>query len=242
MDDQAPPLDDVALPAPDPVPEPDLPPDVAVFFAVWDGQTGRILRTGTCPASALPYQAGPGQVVGECPPDVTDETHFYAGGVFLAYPPQPGPDHRFDYAAGAWVLDADKAAAHLAFARRAAAVRTAELVDTYSRRVTGDVAEVERSSWGTKADAARALLAGTATDVQRNMIAVEAQMTAVPPEALAKRVAEKAAAYQMLVAAMTGARISADRRIEAATDLAGVDLALSELDRTLAALIGGKHA
>lgn len=50
-----------------------------VSFAVRAASSGIIYRYGRCPSSLVAAQAGALEIAEECPPGITDETHYYDG-------------------------------------------------------------------------------------------------------------------------------------------------------------------
>lgn len=72
------------------------------------------------------------------------------------------------------------------------------------------------ASWSAKAEAARAVLDGTADALQQAMIAIEAGKTGENPAHLAARINARATSFTMLVATIEGTRRAFDARIAAA--------------------------
>lgn len=113
-------------------------------------------------------------------------------------------------------------------------------IDNATRQITGEVAADEKASWTVKAQAASAHIDGTATPEQTAMIAAEAQQTGETVDDLALLISERAAAYTMAIAPLTGIRRRATADIAAAQ--AGeydaiVAAALDDIDAVLASLM-----
>jgi uncharacterized protein (DUF2336 family) len=91
-------------------------------------------------------------------------------------------------------------------------------IDAFTASITGTVPADEKLSWGSKAAAARALLAGTATPSQMQMIGAEAAVRNIEPSALAQIIAGKASQYEVIIAKAAGLNSVVTRQLEAATD------------------------
>ena len=91
--------------------------------------------------------------------------------------------------------------------------------DFLSQFTSGTIAS-EPLSWGTKADAARAYTAGTASADQAMMIETEAAVTGETPLALCGKIIAQADLYTAVIAFATGLRRRVNAEIEAATDAA----------------------
>lgn len=71
-------------------------------FAVFDPDTGRILRTGHAPEDAIGQQALDGEGVFSSGEVLDDERHYIRNWAVAVYPPRPGPWAVFDYDAEEW--------------------------------------------------------------------------------------------------------------------------------------------
>lgn len=97
---------------------------------------------------------------------------------------------------------------------RAAALRDmAEWIERFTGQFTAGVPAAELVSWPVKAQAARAHLA---TGVAQPLIEAEAALTGEAPDDLAQRIAAKAAAYEAIIARVTGLRRVTEAAIAAA--------------------------
>ncbi len=128
-------------------------------------------------------------------------------------------------------------------ARRSDAVKTVVArIQAAEQAITGLVPEAERASWGAKEAAARAVLAGSTDPSHTSILDAEAAATGETREQLAALVAANATAFKAATGALTGARRVARDAILAATDVAGIDAALTQLDLTLAHVVSGGQA
>ena len=109
-------------------------------------------------------------------------------------------------------------------------------IDGKAAQITGNVPEYERLSWPTKADAARAHVAGSPTADQTAMLQTEATLTGKTVDALAASIIAKADAYSGLISAMSAIRQTGADAIATATDGPGVDAALAAAQTSLDAI------
>ena len=130
----------------------------------------------------------------------------------------------------------DLAAAALSNARAAASTQVLQLIEAAAQEITGPVPEAEKASWQTKAEAARALIANTATAAQAAMIEAEARVTGEDALSLAGTIVTKADAYATLAATLAGLRRQAMQAINNATDKSQVQAALAQLDTALSSI------
>ncbi len=126
-------------------------------------------------------------------------------------------------------------------ARLAAKVQLMALVDTVTAVITGDVPLAEKLSWGSKEDAARAIVAGKADPRQSALIAGEAEVTGEDEPSLAARIISNADAYRAVIARLTGLRRRAEVAIARATDTSSVEIAMAELSAGVAAVAQTKR-
>ena len=120
--------------------------------------------------------------------------------------------------------------------KRFAEDKTKSLVANYPR--------VERDGWPTKLAAAEAHLAGTASQMQTDMLATEANIVGITVDQLAQTIVAKAAWFAKVNATISGMRQKAFVAIDAATDLAEVDVILEQMkldaEKALADLLAVK--
>jgi hypothetical protein len=98
--------------------------------------------------------------------------------------------------------------------------------------VTGQVTPAEMASWPSKADAARGWLADQ-TKAVPTLIAGEATLRSKTPLQVATRIAQKADAWEVVIAAHTGLRGNAEEAIAAAATPEEVRAALTALRAAL---------
>ena len=87
-----------------------------------------------------------------------------------------------------------------------------EWVERFLQRFVGGVPAAEMASWSTKADRARAYLAGSASA----MIETEAQLRGITGEQMARTIVARSDAYEAIIAAVSGLRGVTQAAIEAA--------------------------
>jgi len=92
-----------------------------------------------------------------------------------------------------------------------------DAIDAFTLSVTGRVPDDEKLAWPAKEDAARAIVAGTATEPQTALLADEASGTGETVAALAAKVIAKADVYRAIVARCTAIRRNADTALAAAS-------------------------
>jgi len=97
------------------------------------------------------------------------------------------------------------------------------------------VPQAERDSWATKAGAARAFVAGTATAAQTAMLSAESAVTGESDADLAASIITKADAYATFAAAMSGLRRATTMAIDGAADPGEAQAALGPLMTALGA-------
>jgi hypothetical protein len=83
----------------------------------------------------------------------------------------------------------------------------------FLRDLTGGATVEERDTWQTKEGAARAMVAGSATDGQKAMIGFEAAGAGLDPLALTQTIIAKAESFQALVGMAAGLRAKAKAAI-----------------------------
>ncbi|WP_170433002.1 hypothetical protein [Ruegeria arenilitoris] len=102
--------------------------------------------------------------------------------------------------------------------KAAARAAMAAWIDQLMAKITGQVPNYERASWPSKAEAARAFVAGTARSDQTAMIEAEAGTSNRTAEELANVIVARADAYEAVIAKAAGLRVKLDNAIEAETD------------------------
>jgi hypothetical protein len=116
--------------------------------------------------------------------------------------------------------------------RQTAFVRVDQEHAGFLRNLTGNATIEERDTWKTKEDAARALVAGSATDGQQAMIAYEAQGDGTKPLALAQTIIAKAEAFQSLIGLAAGMKAKAKTAItQASSDQVPIEQVASALEQ-----------
>ena len=91
-------------------------------------------------------------------------------------------------------------------------------IDGFLTQIAGVVPAFERASWPSKAEAARAVVAGSARPDQTAMIAAEAEVQGKTNADMAQKIIEKATAYEAVVARAAGLRVNLENALEAETD------------------------
>lgn len=109
-----------------------------------------------------------------------------------------------------------QAAVDLAAIRATALAQLRAWLSTTARALTGDVTVEEMASWSSKAEAARAYIAGTATDAQTTMIEAEAAARGVAAPERAAVIAAKASQFEQASAVLAGLRGKVEAGIAAA--------------------------
>lgn len=130
---------------------------------------------------------------------------------------------------------ADPAAA-LAFARGNARSRVLDWITGFLAQFVEGVPQAEIASWPTKAEAARAFVAGTATAEQTDLIQGEALLTGETPAALAAMIIARATQYTAIIARLTGLRRATDIALAAAETPAAAEAAGEQAIATANAL------
>lgn len=102
--------------------------------------------------------------------------------------------------------------------REAALVRIRDVHADFLRQSTGHATVEERDTWKPKEEAARALIAGSATDGQTTMLQFEAEGGGTDLLVLAQIVVAKAEAFQALIGIAAGIKAKAKSAIMQATD------------------------
>jgi hypothetical protein len=111
-----------------------------------------------------------------------------------------------------------RAAAALASLKVDAIKGVGHVIEALTRDITGLVPTAEMLSWPLKEGAARAALARTASEVEIEMLAIEASVTDEAVDALALDIIEKAIEYRRFAATIAGIRRNARRDILGAVD------------------------
>lgn len=96
--------------------------------------------------------------------------------------------------------------------------------------------EAERATWPKQEDAARAVIAGTATTGQTALLTARATLSGETVADLAAKIITASDTFSQLGLALAGIRSAVQKAIEEATDVAAVDTALTAMNIQLAAL------
>ena len=118
--------------------------------------------------------------------------------------------------------------------------------DTIASRpdVAGAYPQSEKEGWATKLAAAEAHLAGSASQMQTDMLTTEANIVGITVDQLAQAIVAKAAWFSKVNATIAGMRQKAFAAIDAATDQAGIDAVLGQMkvdaEKALADLLASK--
>lgn len=102
--------------------------------------------------------------------------------------------------------------------REAALARINEIHADFLRQMTGNATVEERDTWKPKEEAARAWIAGSATEGQSAMLRLEAEGGGTDPLALAQIIVAKAEAFQALIGMAAAVKAQAKSAIMQATD------------------------
>ena len=94
-----------------------------------------------------------------------------------------------------------------------------------------------RDSWTAKAEAARAQIADTASTLQLDILGDEAALTGETVAELAASIVAQEGQYLLLAASISGGHRRARNRIEAASDQAEIDAAITELEAHRVAIL-----
>ena len=95
--------------------------------------------------------------------------------------------------------------------------------------VAGAYPQSEKEGWATKLAAAEAHLAGSASQMQTDMLTTEASIVGITVDQLAQAIVAKAAWFAKVNATIAGMRQKAFAQIDAATDQAGIDAILMQM-------------
>ncbi len=110
--------------------------------------------------------------------------------------------------------------------------------------VAGAYPQAEKEGWATKLAASEAHLAGTASQMQTDMLTTEANIVGITVDQLAQSIVSKAAWLAQVNATISGMRQKAFAQIDAATDQDGVDAVLEQMkldaEKALADLLAVK--
>lgn len=110
--------------------------------------------------------------------------------------------------------------------------------------VAGIYPQAEKEGWATKLSAADAYIAGTASQLQTDMLTTEANIVGVTVDQLAQTIVQRAAWFTKVNATIAGLRQKAFAGIDAAVDAAGVDAVLQQMrqeaEQALADLLAQK--
>jgi hypothetical protein len=177
------------------------------------------------------------QVTGEVSDDAL--SGYPAGTVEVAL----RPDANAQWDGAAWTAEPQDPAALLAAARAEAVIQMRGFIAAFLQPFVQNATLEEVASWPSKAAAARAFKAGTATAAQLNMLKVEADLYAVSLADHAAKVIRKADPYEPIIVSVTALRSLTEQAIAAATTPAEVAAALAtakaRADAVIARLSGG---
>lgn len=101
-------------------------------------------------------------------------------------------------------------------------------VDIAARSLSGDVPETERLSWTSKEVAARAMVAGIASQSDCRMLQLEASSSGQDVLDLAHKIIKNADAYRDFIATATGSRRAAAAKINTAETIDEIGAAFDE--------------
>ncbi|MCG7518845.1 hypothetical protein [Ruegeria sp. Ofav3-42] len=102
--------------------------------------------------------------------------------------------------------------------RSSARLAMVSWIDGFLEKISGRVPQYERASWPAKAEAARAVKAGTARPDQSAMIKGEADVQDKTATEVADKIIARATQFEAIIARATGLRVKLDDRLEAETD------------------------
>ncbi|WP_037309092.1 hypothetical protein [Ruegeria halocynthiae] len=91
-------------------------------------------------------------------------------------------------------------------------------IDGFLSKITGPVPQYERESWPSKAEAARAVIAGTARVDQTALIAGEAGIQSKTEADIAQKIVAKASRFEAIISQTTGLRVMLEEDLEAEAD------------------------
>ena len=104
-----------------------------------------------------------------------------------------------------------------------------EVLDT----LTSNASIQERDTWPVKQAAAEALLAGTASAEDINMLEVEAVLTGITKEELATKIVQKSFAFKHLVGKAAGLRAAGIRAIMGCQSMEQVSMTMAHIENKI---------
>lgn len=125
----------------------------------------------------------------------------------------------------------------LTVVRRDALEALDESTQTFREMVAGKRTELEVAAWPVKAEAAKAILAGTADAEQQAMIDAEAQGRGVDVRSLAQSIVAKSVAFATASGTIDGHSATAWRKISEAKTEEAIQEALVNYEETIKALL-----
>lgn len=127
----------------------------------------------------------------------------------------------------------------LAATKALAKRRAAAEADKLANAVTGEIPRSERDSWSTKAAAADAHTAGSATARQNAMLQAEAEMRNITIDALAAMILERATVYEVVAAKIAAQRSLTFEAVDAASTISDVETVLTAAKATANSILQG---
>ncbi|AZB55022.1 hypothetical protein EBL89_06740 [Cereibacter sphaeroides] len=207
-------------------------------FAVFEHDTGRILRTGSCPDEYLDMQAAEGEAVFVTDGMLDDERHYIRNWRPALYPPKPGPWAVFDFETGLWFdpRTSGDLAAELAAARSRAVERVNEGAGALRRQFVTPIPGQEML-YLRKEQEARAFVADPEPNPERYpLIAAETGITAPTAWEIAQLWLNMADLWIAVAGPLEAARMTATNAIGAAASSAEIDAILASFNESVAAL------
>ena len=123
----------------------------------------------------------------------------------------------------------------LVYAKREALAQNETRFTELLGSLTNNASAVERDTWPIKAAAAEAVLDGSASQIQTELIKQEAAATGYSPKERAQIICDKAKAYHRHVTLCSSLKQAADQAVRAATSHAELQTTLDKLAKDRAA-------
>lgn len=199
------------------------------------GAHGVIERTGECSLETLYHQIESGQQVVDLPDGVTDETHYWDGEGFIAYPPRPGPWNVWD---GAEWIDPRTPEDHAAelVAARQAAIREITAIRGAARLAYITDIPGQDMLYMAKMEEAREYIAATDPDpADYPLIASEVGVTAPTADEVAQVFLNLNALWRYAAGQIDAACFQAEGAVMVAPDAATITAIVAGLRNALAA-------
>ena len=130
----------------------------------------------------------------------------------------------------------------LAASKDLAKRRIVHEADRLGDLITGEVPRSERDSWTTKAIAAEAHLAGSATAPQSAMLQVEAGLRGNAVDVLAEKIRARATVYGVLAAKIAAQRSLAFEAVDASQTITDIEAALTLAEVSASAILQEQRA